>query len=58
METEDYSRKILSEGMVTDLAPWFIIDVLGCPQRGSPEFLGQVLELDFQILSIGQAPKR
>lgn len=44
--------------MITYLASWFIIDVLGCPQRGSHGFLGQVPELDFQVLSIGQAPKR
>lgn len=45
-------------GTITYLASWFIIDVLGCPQRGSHGFLGRVPELDFQVLSIGQAPKR
>lgn len=44
---------------ITYLASWFIIDVLGCLRRGSHGYLGQVLclELDLQVVSIGQAVK-
>lgn len=42
------------------MASWFIIDVLGCPQRRSHEFLSQVLcsELDLHVASLGRVLKR
>ena len=44
----------------TYLASWFIIDALGCLRRGSHRHPGQVLclELDLQVVSIRQAPKK